>query len=249
MTRGLCLITGASRGIGAATAVRAAEAGWDVAVNYVSNHDAANAVVDAVTNQDRRAVAIQGDVSRESDVIRLFEQAEKQLGPIRALVNNAGTTGRITRVEDMTTAAMKKVLELNVLATMMCSREAVRRMSTRRGGAGGVIVNISSIAPRIGSANEFVHYAASKGAVDVWTWGLAREVAGEGIRVNAVAPGMIKTELHDAAGDPDRAERYAKTIPMGRSAEPEEVASAIIWMLSEEAGYCAGSILEVSGGR
>ena len=249
MTRGLCIVTGASRGIGAATAIAAAKAGWDVAVNYVANRGAATQVVNEIRECGRKAIAIQADVAQEVNVMRLFKQAEDELGAVTALVNNAGTTGKITRVEDMSSEAMKSVLELNVLATMICSREAVRRMSTKRGGDGGVIVNVSSISPRIGSANEFVHYAASKGAVDVWTVGLAREVAADGIRVNAVAPGMINTELHAAAGDPERAHRNAPSIPMGRAAEPQEVASAIVWLLGDEATYCAGAILEVSGGR
>ena len=206
-------------------------------------------MVNEIRECGRKAIAIQADVAQEVNIMRLFKQAEDELGAITALVNNAGTTGKITRVEDMSSEAMKSVLELNVLATMICSREAVRRMSTKRGGGGGVIVNVSSISPRIGGANEFVHYAASKGAVDVWTVGLAREVAADGVRVNAVAPGMINTELHAAAGDPERAHRNAPSIPIGRAAEPEEVASAIVWLLGDEAAYCAGAILEVSGGR
>ena len=245
MTRGLCIVTGASRGIGAATAIAAAKAGWDIAVNYVTDLDAATQVVNEIRECGRKAIAIQADVAQEVNIMRLFKQAEDELGAITALVNNAGTTGKITRVEDMSSEAMKSVLELNVLATMICSREAVRRMSTKRGGAGGVIVNVSSISPRIGGANEFVHYAASKGAVDVWTVGLAREVAADGVRVNAVAPGMINTELHAAAGDPERAHRNAPSIPIGRAAEPEEVASAIVWLLGDEAAYCALSLIHI----
>ncbi len=249
MDRGVLIVTGGSRGIGAATCLRAAADGWDVVVNYATNSNAAQAVVAGVEEQGRRAVAIEGDMSEEADVLSLFAQAEKALGPVKGLVNSAGTTGKVTRVEDMSTEAMKGVLDLNVLGTMMCCREAVRRMSTNHGGSGGAIVNLSSIAPRLGSPNEFVHYAASKGSIDAWTLGLAREVAAEGIQVNAVAPGMIDTEIHASAGAPDRVARFGPVTPIGRAGTADEVSEAIVWLLSDAARYCIGTVLEVAGGR
>lgn len=249
MSKGLCIITGASRGIGAATAVLAARDGWDIAVNYAGNEAAARAVAAKVEAEGRKAVVIQADTSKEADIMRLFDEAEAALGPVRGLVNNAGITGKISQVRDMSEAAILEVMQLNVIGLMICCREAVRRMSKKDGGAGGAVVNLSSIASRLGSPNEFTHYAASKGAVDAFTLGFAREVIAEGVRVNAVAPGMIDTDIHASAGAPDRAARLGPTTPIGRAAAPEEVAEAIVWLLSDAAGYCVGSILDVSGGR
>lgn len=243
------IVTGGSRGIGAAVCRRAAADGWDVAVNYAGNAEAAERTAEAVRAAGRRAVTVQGDMASEADILRLFETAERELGAVDGVVCNAGITGKITRVEDMTTEAMREVMNLNVIGLMIANREAVRRMSTKRGGRGGVVVNLSSIAPRIGSPNEFVHYAASKGAVDAWTTGLGREVAGEGIRVNAVAPGMIDTDIHATAGMPDRAHRLGATVPIGRSGTAEEVAEAVVWLLSDAARYCVATVLSVNGGR
>lgn len=194
-------------------------------------------------------MGIQGDISREADILRLFEIAERELGPIRALVNNAAVTGTFARVEKADAAALAHMLAVNVSGTILCSREAVRRMSTKRGGSGGAIVNISSIAARTGSAGEWVHYAASKGAVNTFTIGLAREVAAEGIRVNAVAPGLVDTQLHAANGEPGRLARLSPTIPMQRAATPDEIAQGVLWLLSDAASYTTGSILEIGGGR
>ena len=246
---GVMLVTGGSRGIGAAICRRAAQAGWDVAVNYAGNKAAAEAVAADVRAAGRKAAVIQGDMSKEADVIALFEKAEAELGPVTGLAANAGVTGKITKVADMSVAAMQDVVGLNVIGLMIQNREAVRRMSTKLGGKGGVIVNTSSIAARLGSPNEFTHYAASKGAVDSWTRGIAREVAGEGVRVCAVAPGMIDTDINATAGAPDRAARLGKTVPIGRAGSAEEVAETIVWLLSDKAGYTGGAILEVSGGR
>lgn len=243
------IVTGGSRGIGSAVCRRAAADGWDVAVNYAGNAEAAEKTASAVKAAGRRAITVQGDMSDEADIIRLFEATQSALGSIDAVVCNAGITGQITRVEDMTTEAMRAVMNLNVVGLMIANREAVRRLSTKRGGKGGAIVNLSSIAPRIGSPNEFVHYAASKGAVDAWTTGLGREVAGEGIRVNAVAPGMIDTDIHATAGAPDRAQRLGATVPIGRSGTAEEVAEAVVWLLSDAARYCVATVLSVNGGR
>ncbi|SDG08126.1 SDR family oxidoreductase [Thalassobaculum litoreum] len=249
MSDKVLIVTGGSRGIGAATCRLAAAQGWDVAINYTANATAAEAVAKQVTDAGRRAITVKGDMASEADILSLFETAEKELGPVGGVVANAGITGKITRVEDMSTAAMQEVINLNVIGLMITNREAVRRMSTKRGGKGGPIVNTSSIAPRVGSPNEFVHYAASKGAVDAWTLGLAREVAGEGIRVNAVAPGMIDTDIHATAGAPDRASRLGALVPIGRAGTAEEVAEAIVWLLSDHAAYCVGTVLEVNGGR
>jgi NAD(P)-dependent dehydrogenase (short-subunit alcohol dehydrogenase family) len=246
---GTLIVTGASRGIGAAVAALAARDGWAVAVNYREDQAKADAVATQIVAQGGRAVTLQADVAREAEIERLFQAAESALGPVRGLVNNAGITGGKSRVEDLTPKIIRRVVQVNVVGTMLCAREAVRRMSTRRGGQGGAIVNISSIASRIGSGGEWVHYASSKGAVDSFTIGLAREVAGEGIRVNAVAPGLIATDLHGAIGDPDRPQRMANTIPMRRPGKANEVAEAVRWLLSSAASYVTGSILEVGGGR
>jgi NAD(P)-dependent dehydrogenase (short-subunit alcohol dehydrogenase family) len=220
-----------------------------VAVNYVKNKPAADAVVREILSAGGRAVAIQGDVGRETDVLRLFEAAEKEFGSIGGLVNNAGVTGGFARVEAVTADAIAQVLAVNVAGMMLCSREAVRRMSTQHGGSGGSIVNISSLVARTGGTGEWVHYAASKGAVNSFTIGLAREVADEGIRVNAVAPGLIDTDLHADNGAPDRLDRLMPTVPMKRAGTAEEVAEGVLWLLSAAASYVTGSILEIGGGR
>jgi NAD(P)-dependent dehydrogenase (short-subunit alcohol dehydrogenase family) len=243
------IVTGGSRGIGRAVALLASERGFDVAVSYLSDHRAAEEVVDAVRRGGRRAVAVQGDVAREADVVGLFEVAARDLGPLHGLVNSAGVTGGFARVSDLSAAALARVLAVNVTGTVLCAREAVRRLSTRLGGKGGAIVNVSSLAARLGGAGEWVHYAASKGAVDTFTRGLAREVAAEGIRVNAVAPGLIDTELHAAAGAPDRVHRLAATIPMQRPGTAAEVAEAVLWLLSPAASYVSAAVLDVGGGR
>ena len=243
------IITGASRGIGAATARLAAARGFSVAVNYAAGASEAEAVARGIREQGGKAAAIQADIARESDVLRLFVEAERQLGPLHGLVNNAGVTGGFARVEAVSAEALERMFAVNVTGAILCAREAVKRMSTRHGGRGGAIVNISSLAARTGSAGEWVHYAASKGAIDTFTIGLAREVATEGIRVNAVAPGLVETGIHAANGEPGRLERLKGTIPMGRPGKPEEIAEAVVWLLSPAASYVTGSILEVGGGR
>lgn len=248
-SQGALIVTGAGRGIGAAVAKLAGERGFRVAVNYARNAQAAADVARHIVSSGGRATVIQADISREEEIVRLFEYAERELGPITGLVNNAGITGGFARVEAITCAMLTQVFAVNVIGAMLCAREAVRRMSTRKGGRGGAIVNISSRAAQIGGAGEWVHYAASKGALDTFTLGLAREVATEGIRVNAVAPGHVLTELHATSGDPDRMTRLAPTIPMGRAGTPEEIAEAVMWLLSPEASYTTGAILAVSGGR
>ncbi|HEX6926717.1 MAG TPA: SDR family oxidoreductase [Longimicrobiaceae bacterium] len=249
MSSGVLVVTGASRGIGAATALLGAERGYAVCVNYRRARDAAEAVVDRIRAAGGRAFACQADVSREDDVERLFRTVDEELGTVTALVNNAGILERQGRVLEMTAERINRVLATNVTGCFLCCREAVRRMSTRRGGSGGAIVNVSSAAARLGSAGEYVDYAASKGAVDTLTIGLAREVASEGIRVNAVRPAFIYTEIHAAGGEPDRVERLKDGIPMRRGGQPEEVAHAILWLLSDEASYCTGSFIDLAGGK
>jgi NAD(P)-dependent dehydrogenase (short-subunit alcohol dehydrogenase family) len=248
-SNGTIIVTGASRGIGAAIATLAAERGFSVAINFATGKAEAKAVAEQMVSSGGRACAIQADVAREEDVIRLFETAEHELGAIKALVNNAAITGGFSRVDSVKASTLAQVMAVNVSGAILCAREAVRRMSTQHGGTGGSIVNISSRAAHTGSAGEWVHYAASKGAIDSFTIGLAREVATEGIRVNAVAPGLIETGLHAANGAPDRLDRLAATIPMQRPGMPLEVAEAVLWLLSPAASYTTGAILEVGGGR
>jgi NAD(P)-dependent dehydrogenase (short-subunit alcohol dehydrogenase family) len=247
--RKVAVVTGGSRGIGAAIAKLLGSNGYSVAITYASDQAAAKKVLDHLTGIGSRAAGIQADVSQEADVLRIFEIAQRELGPVRALVNNAAITGGKARVDEIDAAKLAQMLAVNVAGTMLCSREAVRRMSTRRGGAGGAIVNISSLAARTGSAGEWVHYAASKGAVNTFTIGLAREVANEGIRVNAVAPGLVDTELHAANGEPGRIARLNPTTPMQRAGTPDEIAQGVLWLLSDAASYVTGTILEIGGGR
>lgn len=246
---GTLIVTGAARGIGAAIARLAGAQGYAVAVNYAGSAQEATALAAEIQAAGGRAAAIQGDVSEEADVLRLFGQAEAELGPLAGLVNNAGITGGFARVDAVEAAALAGMLAVNVTGTILCCREAVRRLSTRHGGRGGAIVNISSLAARTGGAGEWVHYAASKGAVNSFTIGLAREVAAEGIRVNAVAPGLIETGLHAANGAPDRVGRMAPSVPMQRGGTPAEVAEGVVWLLSPAASYTTGTILEIGGGR
>jgi NAD(P)-dependent dehydrogenase (short-subunit alcohol dehydrogenase family) len=243
------LITGASRGIGAATARLAAARGYSVCVNYRRNREAAERVVDAVAALGARAVAVAADVGNEEDVIRLFETSDRILGPLNGLVNNAGILETQMRVEATNAARLHRIFTTNIVGSFLCAREAVRRMSTRHGGTGGAIVNLSSGAARLGAPGEYVDYAASKGAIDTLTIGLAREVAGEGIRVNAVRAGFIYTDMHADGGEPNRVDRVKDTVPMKRGGSPDEVARAILWLLSDEASFTTGSFLDVTGGR
>ncbi|MGQ0710119.1 MAG: SDR family oxidoreductase [Rhodoferax sp.] len=243
------LITGASRGIGAATALLAAQRGYAVAVNYRHEHARAQGVVDQIVQAGGRALALQADVAQEDQVVQLFETVCEQLGVPVALVNNAGMLEPQARVQDMDAARWRRVLDTNVVGTFLCAREAVRRMSTRRGGHGGAIVNLSSRAARLGAAGEYVDYAAAKAAVETFTIGLAREVGPEGIRVNVVAPGLIETELHALGGEPARVLRLASSVPLQRGGHAGEVAHAVLWLLSDEASYTTGAVLDVGGGR
>jgi len=242
------LVTGGGRGIGAAAARLAAQRGFAVAVNFLKDEGSARSVVDHIQNSGRKSVAIRGDVSIEADVLRVFDTVDRELGRLTALVNNAGVVDRQARVEDITPGRLQRMFAINVFGPFLCAREAVKRMSTRRGGAGGAIVNVSSGAARLGSPGMYVDYAASKGAIDTFTVGLAKEVVGEGIRVNAVRSGFALTQIHASGGVPDRVERMREHIPMKRGAEPEEIARAILWLLSDEASYTTGAILDVTGG-
>ena len=243
------LITGGSRGIGAATARLAAARGYAVAVNYLASKAAAETLVEEIAAAGGRAIAVQGDVAVEGDVKRLFETVDSELGPLGVLINNAGILETAMRLEEMTPERWHRVLATNVVGCFLCAREAVRRMSTRHGGGGGAIVNVASAASRLGGPNEYIDYAASKGALDTMTIGLAKEVAREGIRVNAVRPGLIRTDIHASGGQPDRVERLKGLVPMGRPGEPEEVAEAILWLASDQSSYVTGAFIDVSAGR
>src|SRR5216684_8247385 len=243
------IITGGSRGIGAATAQLAAKRGYAVCVNYVRNRAAADAVVSTIERAGGQAIAVAADVAAEPEVIRLFESVDKALGPVSALVNNVGILERQMRLEDMDAARLSRVFTTNITGYFLCAREAVRRMSTKHGGAGGAIVNVSSSASRLGAPNEYVDYAASKGAIDAMTIGLAKEIAMEGIRMNAVRPGFIYTDIHASGGEPNRVDRVKEFVPMKRGGQAVEVANAILWLLSEEASFSTGTFIDVTGGK
>jgi NAD(P)-dependent dehydrogenase (short-subunit alcohol dehydrogenase family) len=243
------LVTGGSRGIGAATCRLAAKAGYRVAINYASNEAAANALVAEIKTSGGEAIAIKGDVGNETDVLAMFAAVDAAFGRLDAFVNNAGVVDMKARVDEMSAFRLERMMRINVVGSILCAREAVKRMSSLHGGAGGAIVNISSAAATLGSPGEYVDYAASKGAIDTFTIGLAKEIATEGVRVNAVRPGIIDTEIHASGGQPDRIAAIRGLVPMKREGKAEEVAHAVIWLLSDEASYTTGSILNVSGGR
>ena len=243
------LITGASRGIGAATARLAAQQGYALCLNYHQRADAANAVLEQVRGLGVTAIAVQADVADETQVLHMFEAIDREFGRLDVLVNNAGMLEQQMRLEQMDAARWTRVLGANVIGSFLCAREAIKRMSTRHGGRGGAIVNLSSVAARLGAPGEYIDYAAAKGAIDSMTLGLAKEVASEGIRVNAVRPGVIHTDIHAAGGEPDRVERVKASVPMGRGGQAEEIAEAILWLASEQASYTRGAPLDVAGGR
>ena len=249
MNAPVLLVTGGSRGIGAATALAAAQAGYAVAVNYQSNSLAADEVVRSIRDNGGQAMALQADVSREEEVLAMFARIDAKWGALAALVNNAGVVDVSSRVDGMGVARLTRMLNTHVLGSFVCAREAILRMSTRHGGSGGGIVNLSSAASKLGSPGQYVDYAACKGAIDSFTIGLAKEVAAEGIRVNAVRPGIIETDIHASGGEPDRAQRLAPQVPMQRPGSAQEVANAILWLLSPQASYCTGALLDVGGGR
>ena len=242
------IITGGSRGIGRATALAAAARGYRVCIGYASNEAAARSAVAAIEAKNGKAIAVKCDVCEESDILALFKAADK-FGTLGALVNNAGIVGTTSRVDEMSAERIQRMMAVNVTGSMLCAREAVKRMSTRHGGKGGVIVNLSSVASRLGSPSTYVDYAASKGAIDSFTLGLGREVGGEGIRVAAIRPGLIDTEIHASGGEPDRARQLAHQVPMKRVGSAAEIANAIVWLISEEASYVTSAILDVAGGR
>lgn len=244
----VAIVTGASRGIGRACAIGLAEDGFDVVVNFAGNAAAADEVVAAILAMGRKAVAVQGDVGVEADVLKIFAVADR-LGPLKALVNNAGVIDMVARVDEMSIERLTRMMTINIIGSFLCAREAVKRMSTRHGGMGGAIVNMSSIAPTLGAPGQYVDYAASKGAIDALTLGLGREVAAEGIRVNGVRPGLIETDIHASGGIPDRVAKLADTIPMKRGGTADEVADAVRWLVSERASYAVASTVTVSGGR
>ena len=243
------IVTGGSRGIGAATARIAGRSGYAVCVNFLKNKAAAKQIVDKINAEGGHAIAVGADISKEEEVLELFSTVDDSLGKISALVNNAGILERQMRIEDMDEKRLNRVFITNITGSILCAREAVKRMSIKNGGNGGTIVNLSSAAARLGSPGEYIDYAASKGAIDTFTRGLAQEVAEDGIRVNAVRPGVIETDIHASGGEPGRVERIKDTIPLKRGGQPEEVAKAIMWLLSSESSYTTGSLLEVSGGR
>ncbi|MCE2870646.1 MAG: SDR family oxidoreductase [Oxalobacteraceae bacterium] len=249
MTHPVILITGGSRGIGAATAILAAKRGYDVVFTYQSNAKAANEVAEAIRATGRKALMLQADVAIEADVLNVFKQIDAQMGQLNALVNNAGVLEKIMRLDQMDAARWQRILSINVIGSFLCAKEAVLRMSTRHGGNGGGIVNVSSAAARIGSPNEFIDYAAAKGAVDSMTIGLSKEVAAENIRVNAVRPGLIYTEIHASAGEPGRVDRAKEGVPMKRGGTADEVAETILWLLSDQSSYITGTMIDVAGGR
>lgn len=246
---GIALITGSGRGIGAATAKLAAKRGFAVCINYLDKEDRARMVVDEIRAGGAQAIMVRADTADEAAVVGMFEEIDRELGRITSLVNNAGITGTAGRLESYDAAALRRVLDVNVVGAMLCSREAAKRMSTKNGGSGGTIVNLSSIAAVLGGANSWTPYAAAKGAINSFTVGLARELAGEGIRVNAVMPGLIDTEIHAAAGVGDRLKALVPTVPMGRIGTSEECAEAIVWLMSNEAAYMTGALIPISGGR
>ena len=243
------LVTGGSRGIGAAVSRLAARQGWRVAVNYVRDQDAAGRIVADIEKAGGEAFAVQGDVGSEADVLSMFEAVDKRFGGLDGLVNNAGVVDVASRVDEMSLQRIERMLRINVTGSILCAREAVRRMSTRRSGNGGAIVNLSSAAATLGSPGLYVDYAAAKGAIDVFTLGLAKEVAAEGVRVNAVRPGIIDTEIHASGGEPDRVAQMRDMLPMKREGTADEVAEAVIWLLSDASSYTTGSVVSVTGGR
>ena len=249
MTKDVAIVTGSGRGIGAATALHAGRAGYAVCVNYLHNKKSAQHVVEEIIDSGGEAIAVAANVAVEPDVKRLFETVDKELGPVNALVNNAGVLDLQTRVDNMDAERLNRIFATNITGCFICAREAIRRMSTKYGGNGGAIVNVSSGASRLGSPGEYIDYAASKGAIDTFTIGLAKEVGQEGIRVNAVRPGFIYTEIHATGGEPDRVNRVKEFVPMKRGGSPEEVAKAILWLLSDEASYTTGSFIDVTGGK
>lgn len=243
------LITGASRGIGAATALLAARHGYHLCINYRSNDEAAEAILSQVRTLGAKAIAVRADVSSEAEIIAMFQRIDEHLGPITALVNNAATIAPQSRLEYLTEFRLLNMMKSNIVGPMLCAKHAVLRMAARHGGKGGAIVNVSSMAARLGSPNEYIDYAASKGALDTFTLGLAKELAAEGVRVNGVRPGYIHTGFHALSGDPDRVSKLEPGLPMGRGGRPEEVAEAILWLLSDKASYSTGSFIDLSGGR